>query len=52
MRAQGRKADTLQWFRDLVGNRFELGVLFYAGTIPIQLAPRILALPISYLWET
>ena len=52
MRAHGRKADTLRWFRDLVGNRFELGVLFYAGAIPIQLAPRILALPISYLWET
>ena len=44
-------ARTLGWFRDLTGDRFELGVVLYAGRHPVALADRIVALPLSYLWE-
>ena len=51
MRAHGTKADTLGWFRDTVGERFELGIVLYAGPLPLRLGPRLVALPISHLWE-
>ena len=51
MRAHGRKADTLAWFRDTFGERFDLGVVLYAGRNPLRLSDRAVALPISYLWE-
>ena len=51
MRAHGGKADSLRWFRDTVGERFEFGIVLYAGTQPLRLSHRIVALPISYLWE-
>ena len=51
MRAHGRKAQTLGWLRDTIGDRFELGIVLYAGEQPLRLGPRIIALPISYLWE-
>ena len=44
-------ARTLGWFRDLTGDRFDLGVVLYAGRHPVTLANRVLALPLSYLWE-
>jgi len=51
MRAHGAKARTLGWFRDTIGDRFELGIVLYAGPLPLRLGPRLVALPISYLWE-
>ncbi|MCY4515683.1 MAG: ATP-binding protein [Acidimicrobiaceae bacterium] len=50
MRANNRKAATLGWFRDTVGDRFEAGVVLYAGEQPLRLGSRLFALPISYLW--
>ena len=44
-------ARTLGWFRDLTGDRFELGIVLYAGRHPVALADRIVALPLSYLWK-
>jgi hypothetical protein len=48
-----RPADAkwLTWLRDLVGDRFELGIVLYTGSRPHRLADRILALPLSFLWE-
>ncbi len=51
MRAHGRKAQTLGWLRDTIGDRFECGIVLYAGEQPLRLGPRIVALPIFYLWE-
>ncbi|WP_419840189.1 ATP-binding protein [Candidatus Poriferisodalis sp.] len=51
MRAHGRKAETLGWLRDTVGDRFELGIVLYTGEQPLRLGPRIVAVPISYLWQ-
>ena len=49
-----RPADArwLGWMRDLVGERFEVGVVLYTGQRPLRISDRIVALPISYLWET
>lgn len=44
-------AKWLAWLRDLVGDRFEIGIVLYTGPRPHRLADRILALPLSYLWE-
>ena len=41
----------LAWMRDLIGDRFELGIVFYTGQHPHRLAERIVALPLSSLWE-
>ena len=41
----------LVWLRDLIGDRFELGVVLYAGPHPHRLAEGVLALPLSYLWS-
>ncbi len=51
MKAHGAKARTLGWFRDTIGDRFELGIVLYAGPLPLRLGHRLVALPISYLWE-
>ena len=44
-------AKWLVWLRDLVGDRFELGLVLYGGPLPLRLADRVLALPISHLWQ-
>ena len=41
----------LAWMRDLIGDRFELGIVLYTGRHPHRLAERIVALPLSSLWE-
>ena len=42
----------LAWMRGLVGERFEVGVVLYTGQRPLRISDRIVALPISHLWET
>ncbi len=51
--ANVRLADAkwLLWLRDLIGERFEIGLVLYTGDHPLRLADRILALPLSYLWQ-
>ncbi|WP_428121178.1 ATP-binding protein [Candidatus Poriferisodalis sp.] len=44
-------AKWLAWLADLVGNRFEVGVVLFTGQRPLRIADRIVALPMSYLWE-
>ena len=48
-----RPADArwLGWMRDLMGERFEIGVVLYTGRSPLRFSDRIVALPMSYLWE-
>ena len=48
-----RPADAkhLRWLQDLVGDRFELGLILYAGQQPLAISNRILALPLSSLWN-
>ena len=48
-----RPADAkhLRWFKDLVGDRFELGLILYTGQQPLPISNRILALPLSSLWN-
>ncbi|WP_423920468.1 ATP-binding protein [Candidatus Poriferisodalis sp.] len=48
-----RPADAkwMAWLRDLVGDRFELGIVLHTGRQPIRLSERIFALPLSFLWE-
>ena len=48
-----RPADArwLAWLRDLIGDRFELGVVLYTGQHPHRLTDRVIALPLSYLWS-
>ncbi len=52
MRAHSRKAETLGWFRDTVGDRFELGIVLYVGEQALRLGDRLVALPISRLWKS
>lgn len=49
--ARPTDAKWLAWLRDLIGDRFEVGLVLYGGTQPLRLADRILALPLSYLWQ-
>lgn len=51
--ATARPADAkwLIWLRDLIGERFEIGLVLYSGSQALRLADRILALPLSYLWQ-
>ena len=44
-------ARTLAWFRDLIGDRFEIGIILYAGQHPLALSDCIVALPLAYLWQ-
>ena len=44
-------AKCLAWMRDLIGDCLELGIVLYTGQHPHRLADRIVALPLSYLWE-
>ncbi len=48
-----RPADAarLAWLRDLVGDRFETGVILHTGPRPVNISERILALPLSFLWQ-
>lgn len=41
----------LAWLRDRLGNRFTAGVVLYTGALPLPLGDRIMALPLSALWE-
>ena len=41
----------LTWLRDLIGDRFEIGLVLYTGSAPLPVTDRIAALPLSYLWE-
>jgi len=51
--ATARPSDArwLVWLRDLIGDRFDVGIVLYAGQHPHRLSDRIGALPLSYLWE-
>lgn len=44
-------AKWLTWLRDLIGDRFEIGLVLCTGSAPLPVADRIVALPLSYLWE-
>ena len=48
-----RPADAkhLRWLQDLIGDRFELGLILYTGQQPATVSNRILALPLSSLWN-
>jgi len=41
-------AKWLTWLRDLIGDRFEIGLVRYAGSAPLPVADRVVALPLSY----
>ena len=41
----------LAWLRDELGERFINGVIFHTGKLRFQLDERILALPISTIWQ-
>ncbi len=47
-----RPADAkhLRWLQDLIGDRFELGLILYTGQQRIAVSNSILALPLSSLW--
>ena len=45
-------AKWLTWLRDLIGDRFEIGLVLYTGAAPLRVADRVVALPLSHLWET
>lgn len=51
--ATARPADArwLAWLRDLIGDRFDVGIVLYTGQHPHKLSDRIGALPLSYLWK-
>ena len=44
-------AKWLAWLADLLGDRFEVGIVLYTGQRPLRISDRIVALPMSYLWE-
>lgn len=41
----------LAWLRDKVGDRFIAGVVLYGGALSLPLGDRLVALPLSILWE-
>lgn len=45
-----RSAHHLAWLRDVLGDRFILGVVFHTGPVVFQLDERIVAAPIASLW--
>ena len=44
-------AKHLAWLRDLIGDRFEIGLVLYTGQHAVAVSDRILALPLSHLWQ-
>ena len=44
-------AKWLAWLRDLIGDRFEIGLILHSGPHPISISERILGLPLSFLWQ-
>ncbi|MDE0268665.1 MAG: ATP-binding protein [Acidimicrobiaceae bacterium] len=48
-----RPADAkwLVWLRDLIGDRFDTGLILHAGSHRLKPSDRILALPLSCLWQ-
>ena len=44
-------ATHLAWLRDKLGDRFIAGVVLYTGALSLPLGDRIVALPLSTLWE-
>ena len=49
--ARPSDAKHLAWLRDLIGDRFEIGLVLYTGQHAVAVSDRILALPLSYLWQ-
>ncbi|MYE15355.1 MAG: ATP-binding protein [Gemmatimonadetes bacterium] len=49
--ARPTDARWLAWLRDLIGDRFDVGIVLYTGQHPHRLSDRIGALPLSYLWK-
>ncbi len=49
--ARPSDAKYLVWLRDLIGDRFEVGLVLYTGQHAVTLSDRILALPLSCLWQ-
>lgn len=45
------QATHLAWLRDRLGDRFVAGIVFYTGALSLPLGDRIVALPLSTLWE-
>ncbi|MCY3851951.1 MAG: ATP-binding protein [Acidimicrobiaceae bacterium] len=45
-------AKWMAWLRDAAGDRFEVGIVLHAGRRPLRISDRIVALPMSFLWET
>ncbi len=41
----------LAWLRDKIPDDFHIGIVFYTGDRPYSLGDRLVALPISYLWN-
>lgn len=41
----------LSWLRDIVGDRFVVGVVLHTGPAAFRLGDRLLALPISTIWD-
>lgn len=41
----------LQELKDLVGDKFKKGIIFYAGNDVIPLSEKMWAVPVSYLWR-
>ena len=44
-------AKRLAWMRDQTGDRFQNGIVRHTGQHPLRLSDRILALPMSHLWQ-
>lgn len=41
----------LEWLRDATEDRFVAGIVFHTGPDAFELADRVVALPLSYLWK-
>lgn len=50
-KAPGRRSAThLEWLRDSLGDRFLCGLVLHTGQHVYEMAPKVLAAPISVLW--
>ena len=41
----------LAWMRDQTGDRFRIGIVLHTGQHPLRISDRIVALPMSHLWQ-
>ena len=46
-----RDARHLEWFRETEGERFAAGAILHTGPDVFSLGDRLLAIPISAIWE-